>query len=420
MTAARGAPEDNKRKTEDNVIKEVNVIMDSKKILELAHEQHDYILGMRRYFHAHPERSLEEYETAKRIRGELDLMGIPWEAVDETGTIGILEGSGASGRTIGLRADIDALDVQEINGTEYDSQVPGVAHACGHDAHASMLLGAAKVFRALGRDNIPGRVLLIFQAAEEMAAGAKLMTASGKLDGVDAIYGQHVWSTSPAGVITTRPGILMAGASTFKITVKGKGGHSSKMHDCKDPILGASAINMALQTVVGQDVPGTDQATLCVGMIYGGTRFNVVPDDCYLEGTIRFMQPEAEDIIKNRMREIVEYTAKAYGMEADIVFPITLPVTINDDEVFAVVEDASKKILGEDGLVIMEPDTGSEDFAFYRDICPTSFAFLGSQNIEKGIVCAHHAGDFRIDEDILDAGAAMYVQVALDYFDKYK
>ncbi len=365
----------------------------------------------------HPEKSLEEFETAKRIRAELDAMGIPWIEATPTGTIGIINGNGKCGKTIGLRADIDALEVTETNGTEFDSQVPGLAHACGHDSHASMLLGAAKVFKEIGFENIPGRIYLIFQPAEELACGAEMMVKTGKLNDMDAVFGQHIWAPENSGSIFSRRGPLMAGATMFKITVNGKGGHGSAMDRCKDPILGAAAIEMALQTVVSQDVSGNDQASLCIGKMWGGTRFNVVPDQAFLEGNIRYLQLEAGDVMKKRIAEIVEFTAKSYGLTADLEIMLDVPPTYNDDEMFELIKAAAVKLLGKDGFCEPLPNMGSEDFPHYAEICPAGFAFVGSKNEAKGIVCAHHTSTFRIDEDALPGGAAMYVQVAMDYFD---
>ncbi len=389
------------------------------RVLELARENHDFMVAFRRDLHKHPERSLAEFETTKKIRRELDAMGIPWTEVTPTGTVAVIEGSGSCDKVVGLRGDIDALEVPENNGTEFDSTVPGLSHACGHDAHAASLLGAAKIFKALGKENIPGRVVLVFQPAEEVGKGAKLMCESGLMPKLDAFYGQHLAAGHEVGEISSTSGDAAAGVSAFRITVKGKGGHGSAINLCKDPILVGAAIELALHTVVGQNIDGGHQASVCIGKFNAGSRFNVVPDEAVLEGNIRYLQREAGAILKKRLGEIVENTAKAYDMEASIEYFIDLPALYNDPGLYKIVEKAGIELVG-DSFLVDKPEMGSEDFPNFAPLCPLVYGRIGSGNKAKGIICGHHASDFRIDEECLDYGAAMYVQFALDYFEAQK
>ena len=235
----------------------------------------DYVIEMRRYFHQYPEKSLEEYETSKRIKEELDKMGIPYISVANTGVIATIEGKNP-GKTVALRADMDALSVVEENDSiDYKSKIDGMMHACGHDGHTSMLLGAGKVLNDM-KDEINGTVKLFFQPAEEVAQGAKAMIADGALEGVDGVFGIHLWTDLECGKISVEEGPRMAAADIFKIIVKGKGGHGSLPQQGVDAVVVSSAIIMNLQSIVSRETSPLDSVVVSIGALHSGTRFNVI------------------------------------------------------------------------------------------------------------------------------------------------
>jgi len=388
----------------------------SDKVKDLAHDLLGYMSEMRRYFHRHPERGMQEVNTANRIRKELDTMGIQWCAVGETGTLGFIEGS-KDGKTVMLRADIDALEIDELTEAPYMSTVHGLMHACGHDGHTAMLLGAAKILTTLGKDHIPGRVELLFQPGEETTIGAETMVANNIMDNVDCIFGEHLWADLPVGKVCLQSGLLMAAADEITIHVQGKGGHSSLPSQCVDPIVTASAIVMNLQTIVSREFNHNDSPVISVCIIKSGTRFNVIPDNAVLQGTVRHFDLKVGEKVENSIRRICEETAKAFGATAKLKYRRGVAPVINDASCTAIAVEAAKKLYGPDANVLIEENMGSEDFSVYARYCPAIFAFIGMRNPEKGIVYPHHSARFDMDENALEIGAAIYAQFALDYLE---
>lgn len=385
------------------------------KIDELSEKYNDYVIETRRHLHRHPEKALHEYETSAFVKAELGKMGIPWEAVGETGVIGRISGNGKSGRTVGLRADMDALELVEDTDVDFPSEVPGMMHGCGHDAHTAMLLGAARVLTELGQENIPGDILLIFQPAEELAAGAQMMIDSGKLGHVDAIYGQHIFANYPFGKVYTKPGAIMAGIEAFRISLKGTGGHGSEPELSNNPMMAAAAIISALYTIPVNDVSGQEKFIISVNKAQIGTRMNIIPETGVIEGNIRYRSFEACRIAHRRIGEIAHGIAAAFGLEC--VFEDTLHTDplLNSEELFPFLEKAVNDTLGE-GSIVTSPDImGSEDFSAYAKAAPIVFALVGTNDPETGCIYMQHSPHYKINEKVLKTGVALHVRFALNF-----
>ena len=386
------------------------------RVRELVDKYKDYSISMRREFHMNPEPSMKEYNTQKRVMEELAKMGIPAEKSGGTGVVGIIKGKG-EGKTIALRADMDALEVFEGNEVEYKSKVEGVMHACGHDAHTAGLLTAAKVLNDM-KDEFDGTVKLLFQPGEEVAQGALAMIKDGVMEGVDGIFGIHIWNDVETGKISVEEGPRMASAAMFKIFVEGKGGHGSMPHQTVDAVIVASAIVMNLQSIASREINPLDPSVVSVGMLKSGTRWNVISGDAYMEGTTRCFSMEVNNAFEGIIKRVVESTAEAYRATARVEYTqMTIP-TINDPMMSALAAESVKKLRGEEALVKFEKTTGGEDFAFFSEYAPSAFAFVGSKNEEKHEYHPHHHPKFNIDEDALGRAAELYSQFALDFLSK--
>lgn len=385
-------------------------------IKELARKYKAYAIEMRREFHMHPEPSMEEVRTSDRILEELEKMGISCKKVADTGVVGIIEGK-KPGKTIALRADIDALDLQEMNDVPYKSQNPGFMHGCGHDGHAAGLLTAAKILKAES-DKFSGRVKLLFQPGEEVAKGAKRMIEEGVLDDVDGIFGIHLWNDCKVGTVSVEAGPRMASASLFKVHVIGKGGHGSMPHQGIDAVVVGSAIVSNLQSLVSREISPLNPAVLTVGKFNAGSRFNVLAGEAYMEGTTRCFDYGVNDAFEPMMRRVIEKTAESYRATAVLDYEQLIIPTINNPEMSAIGEEAVEKILGKEGLVKYEKTTGGEDFAFYLQKVPGAFAFVGTKNEKKVPLYPHHHPKFDIDEDALEVSAGLYAQYAVDFLSK--
>ena len=382
----------------------------------LALAEKDYIIGERRRFHAHPELGTEEYETTKHIAEELRRMGIDVRTFDDiTGCVGTLRG-GRPGKTVMLRADIDALPIQEADLTKpYASRNPGVMHACGHDCHTAMLLGAAKILAAR-REEIPGTVKFIFQMAEEIGTESRHYVEKGCLDGVDAIYGMHVWIQLPTGKVNIEDGPRMACSDRFTIRIHGKAAHGSQPHKGHDSILAAAAVVMALQSLVSRVNDPQNTFVLTTGMMNGGTRDNIVAAETELVGTVRAFDKDFRRSVPELIRKTAEKTAEAYGCTAECSYFFGPAPLINGCHALnETARNAARKILGENALAPMERQMGAEDFSVYLEKTPGLYAYLGCRNEAKGLVSPHHSVTFDVDEDALPAGAALYAQFALDF-----
>ena len=384
---------------------------------ELAGKYKDYVIDLRRHFHMYPESSLEEFETSKRIREELDKMGIPYISLATNGVLATIEG-GMEGKTVALRADMDALEIVETNDVPYKSKIEGKMHGCGHDGHTAMLLGAAKILNEI-KDEIKGKVYLIFQPAEEVAIGAKAMIKeSNFMDEVDTAFAIHLWSEVPVGTVSVDPGPRMASADIFKIKIKGKAGHGSMPNQGVDAVVAGAAIVMDLQSVVSREMNPHDTVVLSVGAFHGGTRFNIIAGEAVLDGTTRLFNPELREQIPGIIERIAKNTAASYRAEASLEYIYGTPPVTNDEECAAIARGAVVKLVGEEGVFEFPKTTGGEDFGYFLEKAPGVIAFVGIRNDEKGINYAHHHDKFDMDEDGLEIGTALYVQYTLDYLNQ--
>ena len=386
-------------------------------IKEKAENIKDYIIEMRRHFHQNPELSLEEFETTKKIVNELEKMGIEVSTFKDglTGCVGTIKGA-KEGKTLLLRADIDALSVHEKTNLEFASRVDGKMHACGHDCHAAMLLGVAKILSEM-KDKFSGNIKLFFQAAEEIGLGAKLSIEQGVMDNVDACYGVHVTSRFESPKINMQYGERMAATDVFKLTVEGTSSHGSSPHLGHDAIVASAAIITALQTIVSRINNPLKPAVVTIGTIKGGQRFNIIANEVIMEGNVRTFDEIFRKEIETHIREIAESVAKAHSCTAKLEYRYGTGVVLNKDKnLVDIAQNAVKKLYGEDSLVEMEKITGGEDFSLLMEKAPGIFGYIGTRNPKvPGSEKINHHECFTVDEDALIRGTAVAAQFALDY-----
>jgi len=376
--------------------------------IEEALKIKDQIIEWRRDFHMHPELKYEEERTSRIVEEHLRQWGY---RIKRVGT-GIIADIGEGEKTIALRADMDALPVQEENDVPYRSKVPGKMHACGHDAHTAMLLGAAKIISE-HVEEFGGRVRLVFQPAEEGGNGAVKMIEGGALEGVNAIFGFHVWIGLPSGVIGIRDGPFLAGAGIFSGRLLGKGGHGAAPHMSLDPVPALAELILAYQTIISRNLDPIETGVVSVTSVHAGTAFNVIPETAEFKGTFRFFKPEVGDMIKKRMDEIAAGVSRAHNLKYELNVEELTPPTINDKEMADFAREVAEKYGFKYGDV--QPSMGAEDFSFYLQKVPGAFLALGIYNEEKGIVYPHHHPRFDVDEDVLHLGTAMEVALALEF-----
>lgn len=386
------------------------------KTRELAKEYKEYTIDMRREFHAHPELSMHEERTSRRIKEELEKMGIPYVSMAGTGVLGTIEGKNP-GKTVALRADIDALEIAEKRDVSYKSKNEGVMHACGHDSHAAMLLGAAKVLNDM-KDEINGTVKLIFQPGEEVAQGAKGMIEDGALDGVDEVFGMHVMGNLPSGKIAVGSGPRMASADMFRIKVKGKGGHGSLPNLCVDAVVVASAIVMNLQTIASREIDPMETVVVSVGKLAAGSRFNIIADDALIEGTTRCFSYEVREKLPEMIERIAKSTAASYRAEAEVEYKLLTAPTINHEVSTERARKSIEKIMSKDAVIEFPKQGGAEDFSEYLMKVPGTYVIVGTASEEKDTCYSNHHPKFDVDEDMLECGVALHSQYALDYLNE--
>ena len=379
--------------------------------LEALKEQ-EYLTALRREFHQYPELGLHEFRTAGRIEEELDCFDISHTRVGETGVLGILMGERGAGSIVALRADIDALPIQEAHETDYSSKVPGVMHACGHDAHTACLLGAAKLL-ATHRAEFAGEVRLIFQPAEEIGQGAKQFLEAGVLDGVERIFGLHTAYDLPAGTVGLKPGLNNAAVDHFRIEIKGRAAHVST------PELGADALYIASQLVVGLQAIATRRTSpvepviIGVGKLTAGTTYNAVAESAVLEGTTRTVSQEQRYRLRTLVDQAAQNTAAIYGGSASIVWTDFTPPLINDPQVCAEASEVAE-YLGAAVATDRALSLGGDNFAEFQLYVPGAYAYLGTGNPElPNTLVSNHNGGFDIDESTLPLGAALYAGYAM-------
>ncbi|WP_420812584.1 amidohydrolase [Planococcus salinus] len=378
------------------------------------------MIQIRRKLHSEPELSWEEHNTTQYVVEYLTNLGIECRKTDPTGVIGELKGgkAGKAGKTVALRADMDALSVEELNNDlVYASKEKGKMHACGHDAHTAMLLAAAKSLVNI-KDELPGTVRFIFQPAEEVATGAKAMVEQGAVEGVDNAFGIHIWSQIPTHSVACNAGPSFASADIFKIHFKGQGGHGAIPQDCIDASVIASSFVMNVQSVVSRTVDPQHAAVVTVGKMTVGTRFNVIAENAEIEGTVRCFDPATRDHIEKQLQIYAENTAAVYGGTATVEYIRGTQAVINEKESAELVQYVAAEAFGKDVLYDEKPTMGGEDFSFYLDEVPGCFALVGSGNTEKDTYWAHHHGKFNVDEEAMETGAELYAQYAWAYLNQ--
>ena len=381
-------------------------------LLAEAEALQPWLQSVRRELHMHPETKYEEFRTSALVRRELAAMGVAFEhPVAVTGVVATI-GTGRA-PVIGLRADIDALPMDELADVPFKSKVPGKAHMCGHDAHTAMLLGAAKLLKAHEAE-LAGTVRLVFQPAEEGGNGAKKVVEHGALDGMERMFGFHVSPGLPSGTVAGRPGPLLAAAASFKATLTGKGAHGAMPHEGRDPVVAGAAIVQALQALVSREASPVEQSdVVSVTVFNAGSAFNVIPETVELGGTLRTMTLQQMDNLQRRVREVIEGTAKVHGMaRADVEFPPGYPPTVNDAAAFAFAGDVAASLFGAD-VEVVPPIMGAEDFSEYGLKIPAAFLFLGTGNATLGTEVNLHNPYFKLDEGVLPRGSAFHASLAL-------
>jgi len=371
-------------------------------------EFHADMTQWRRDIHAHPELALEEHRTSAFIQAKLKDFGVDDVVTGfaRTGVVGVIHGSQPGG-AIGLRADIDALPITEATGLSYASETPGVMHACGHDGHTTMLLGAAR-YLAETR-NFAGTAYVIFQPAEELHGGGEMMVNEGLFERfpMDWVFGMHNWPKTPAGTFLWRIGPTMAAVANITIVVHGRGAHGAQPQDGIDPIVVSAAIVSALQSVVARNVEPTETAVVTIGEIRGGNAFNVIPSDVSMRGTARWFTPSVGDLLETAVTRIVRATAEAFGATADVTFARTYPAVINGEAGTALAKSAAEAVVGEARVVAMErPTMGGEDFSFMLNAKQGNYIMLGAGKTDHDPQVHHPMYDF--NDDILPIGASYW------------
>lgn len=367
----------------------------------------DDLIAIRRDFHEHPELGMEEVRTSGIVAEFLQKWGIEVHTgIGKTGVVGVLEGNGP-GRTIGLRADMDALPIEEKTNLPFASKTPGVMHACGHDAHTTMLLGAARYLAE--SKNFSGKAVFIFQPAEEGLGGAKAMLADALFDRFpcDEIYGMHNNPNGQPGKVGVKPGQAMAGADFFDIRIKASGSHAARSQESIDPIVIGTNLVQQLQSIVSRNVSPTEPIVLSITQIHAGAAYNVIPSDCTISGTMRFFDSDVANHVRKRIKDLCDGAATGYGVEVEFDNREIFSVLVNDEKLSNVMVGVAADVVGKDQATITEElTTGSEDFADMLHVIPGAYCTVG----HEGSLPLHNDGFF-LDESVLPVGASIYAKL---------
>ncbi|MBK9118096.1 MAG: amidohydrolase [Phycisphaerales bacterium] len=372
------------------------------------------LVAFRRHLHAHPELSGQEEETARFVADRLRALGLePQERLGGTYGVSATLPAG-SGPVVALRADMDALPIEEESDIPYRSQRPGVMHACGHDAHTAMLLGAAELL-VERRAELLRPVRFIFQPSEESPpGGAQPMIAAGVLEGVARAYGVHIWSEMPCGTLGTRPGPFMSGVTNLRVIFNGRGGHAAMPQQCIDPIVVLAEFILAAQTVVSRSLAMTDSAVVTITRVQAGSTHNVIPSRAEAVGTLRALSEEVAATVTHRLRELAEGIARAHGATVEIVFQPGYPPLVNDGGAVTTALDLARELgWTEEQIMLLAPQGGAEDFAYYAAQVPSAFLFLGARNEALDCRYPHHHPRFNVDEAALPLGVALLARLGM-------
>ena len=374
----------------------------------------DWIIEIRRELHMHPELMYEEFKTSELVRRELDQLDITYKSpIAKTGVLATI-GNG-SGPCVALRADMDALPIHEETDVPFRSKIDGKMHACGHDCHTAMLLGAAKILKSR-ESEINGTIKLLFQPAEEGGAGGKLMREEGVLDNpkVERIFGLHVWPQMPTGQIGSREGTFLAATSFLDLTIKGVGGHAAVPHLTKDPVLTSAQVITNLQSIISRELDPLDSGVVSISAIHGGQAANVIPPEVKIRGTLRSLTMDGLLSLQKRVKEIAGSVAKAHGCEAIVDYPGNdYPPTVNDGDMWEFAKGVGSDMLGKENVNDLDAVMGGEDFAYYTQKVKGCFVVLGMQNEKIDAIYSVHHPMFKADEDALHIGTALHTMFAL-------
>lgn len=374
-----------------------------------------HMVEWRRHLHRNPEVSFHEEKTSSFVAGMLESFGVEVKQhVGGHGVIGTIRGD-KPGPVVMLRADMDALPIQDEKDVEYASQQAGAMHACGHDGHISILLGTALYF-SRHKHEIKGEIRFLFQPAEELLPGGALkVIADGGLEGVDVIYGIHLWTPLPVGVAASTPGPMMAAADDFYIEIKGKGGHGGMPQSTVDSLVAGSALVMQLQTVVSRSVDPLRPAVLTIGTMQAGSAQNIIAESCKMTGTVRTFDEETRSIMKERVHTVVAQTGAIYGAETQLNYIIGYPPVVNDEQETARFFREAVHVFGADHVQKSPMLMPAEDFAYYLQQIPGCFMFVGAGNPEKNAVYPHHHPKFDFDEDAMQNAVKLFIAMAKGY-----
>ncbi|QQK79356.1 amidohydrolase [Salicibibacter cibi] len=378
------------------------------------------LVAFRRDLHKFPELSHTEVHTPKKVADFLTNLGLEVRTgVGGRGVVGILKGT-KLGKTIALRADFDALPIQDEKDVEYKSQIPGVMHACGHDIHTAGLLGVAKVLSE-NRDSLAGTIVFIHQFAEEVIpGGAKFMIEDGAMDGVDVVYGAHVSSSDPLGVVDVRDGNMMANGDTFEIEISGKGGHAATPHLTVDPLIVGSQMMLNLQQIVSRQIDPLQSAVVSVTSFQGGDSFNVIPDKATIKGTVRTFDPNIRDWVEESIKKIAVSTSDTFGATATCNYVRGYPAVVNNPEETDRIEQTATELYGKENVKRNPPKMGMEDFAYYVKEAPGTFFWVGGAMEDYGDVYPHHHPKFNVLEESMLYIGKLFIGIVLNYLEKEK
>lgn len=387
-------------------------------IRELAEKNKDYAVLLRRHFHMYPELSFKEFETAKKVKEELEKLDIECRFVTETGVVAEIGKKGS--KAVALRADMDALEVNEARNLEFQSKNQGVMHACGHDAHTAALLSAAKMLKEIDdKEGLPGRVKLIFQPAEELILGSSaMMEADNFMDDVGAVFGIHNMPEYDAGTICYRDSGMMFAGRQYTVNIIGKSGHGSSPEGAIDALMVGAEIALAFNNIIAREIDARDPAVITTGKLESGTRHNIIAGKAFMTGTYRCYKSEVAKLMEEAMERVAKSIAEAYRAEASIEWGLYVPPVVNDPAIGEIVRGAAKKIVrGGEEIIQVDSMKGSDDFSFYLTKVPGYYAFVGSGVKDENERFPIHSEKFLLDENFLVSASAMHVQFALDYLE---